>query len=283
MLGKAIQWFKLLRSTQRVNLALARGAAASALRQLDPTDPATWEFCGFSQNGEDGVIDYLSRRVKAPNRYFIEIGGSDAIENNTSWLAIARKYSGMMVEGDRETALRAEELISFLNLPLVRCVNMFAARDSAAEIKKLAVHADPDVLSLDIDGNDYHVASALLDAGLRPKIWVAEYNAAYGPSRSLTIAYREDFRVQAADSELYFGVSLAGWKRFFAGRGYRFIGVDANGVNAFFVDPAAFEPGFLAGLKVREFQENPYQLLRFRAPWNDRFALIADRPFVEIP
>jgi len=42
---------------QQITLALARGGAPSSLRNIDPFNPGSWEFCGFSQNGEDGIID----------------------------------------------------------------------------------------------------------------------------------------------------------------------------------------------------------------------------------
>lgn len=40
-------------------MSIARGAATAGLRAIDPLDPRTWEFSGFSQNGEDGIIDHL--------------------------------------------------------------------------------------------------------------------------------------------------------------------------------------------------------------------------------
>src|SRR5882672_476960 len=72
----------------RVNIALSRAAATSAQRTIDPTNPISWEFCGFSQNQEDGIIDYLCRHLKRSNRYFVEIGSHSGIENNTMWLAV---------------------------------------------------------------------------------------------------------------------------------------------------------------------------------------------------
>ena len=88
------------RAHPRIAIALARAAATSALRQLDPARPSTWEFTGFSQNGEDGIVDYLCGRLLRPHRYFIEIGASNGLENNTTWLAMARRYAGLMIDGD---------------------------------------------------------------------------------------------------------------------------------------------------------------------------------------
>src|SRR4029077_1079463 len=93
------RYVQLLRSS-RVGIALSRAAATSAARVVDATDPRSWEFCGFSQNQEDGIIDFLCRNVLRPNRYFLEIGVGDGQENNTSWLAIARRFNGLMIDGN---------------------------------------------------------------------------------------------------------------------------------------------------------------------------------------
>src|SRR6266704_2860828 len=78
--------YETLLYQNRFAMALARAAATSALRRIDRLDPATWEFCGFSQSGEDGVIDYLCEQIVHKNRYFVEIGASNGMENNSSWL-----------------------------------------------------------------------------------------------------------------------------------------------------------------------------------------------------
>lgn len=283
MIVRAVRYLKLMRRLQRVNAALARGAAGAATRRLDPADPLSWEFSGFSQNGEDGILDVLTRALREPTRAFVEVGASDFLENNTSWLALARKYTGLMIEGDPAKAAQAQELISFLELPLARCERMFVGRDSARRILELAPRPDPDVLSVDIDGNDWHVAKALLDAGLRPRIVAVEYNAAYGPEASLTIEYRDDFRIGTLEpTGLYAGASIMAWRKLLEGRGWRFVTVDSNGVNAFFVEPSAFEAGFVAALEGVAFRDNLSGALAFREPWRKRFERIKALPHVAV-
>ncbi|EQD69352.1 hypothetical protein B1A_06944, partial [mine drainage metagenome] len=68
----------------------------------------------------------------------------------------------------------------------------------------------------------------------------------------------------------------------FAQRGYRFVSVERNGVNAFFVDPACFAPAFLDGIRGLDYAENRFQLHKFRAPWSEQFQRIADLPLIEI-
>ena len=266
----------------RINMALARGAASAGLRTIDPSDPRSWEFSGFSQNGEDGIIDYLLFNLKTQNRYFVEIGASNGLENNISWLAIVRRYSGLMVEGDALLAQQCRQNFASLNWGL----QIVAARvtlDNIREVVALSLHSNPDLLSLDIDGIDHYVMKEILALGCRPKIIVVEYNSTFGPKASITVKYKPDFDIAKEHStRLYYGVSVVGWRRFFSKHGYRFVTVDQNGVNAFFVDEKEFAPSFLNGVQGLEFQENFAQQLQHRTSWEGQYELIKNSKFVEI-
>jgi len=282
MIQKLIRYLKQVRALQRINLSLARAAATSSLRTIDPTNPSSWEFSGFSQNGEDGILDELTRRLRAPNRYFVEIGASDGLENNTTWLALGRRFSGLWIEGDAAASEWCRFLLGPLNYGVdARC--LFVTRDRAAELRRTVVHADPDVFSLDIDGNDYHLVQALLAAGLRPKIWVVEYNSAYGPERRVTIPYREDFRVvPETNANLYYGCSIAAWRSLFERAGYHFVTVDLNGVNGFFIDPAAFAPAFVDGLRGVPYLPNTSHTREYGVDWRGQLERIGNRELIDV-
>jgi hypothetical protein len=262
-----------------INTALSRAAATAAARVVEPANPLSWEFSGFSQNGEDGLLDYLTRKLKNSNRYFIEIGASGGIENNTAWFAHGRKFSGLMIDGNKQTVERGQAVANFgTDLRW-----LFVNKDNISNLHDLAVHKNPDIFSLDIDGIDYYMAKSILEGGFRPKIFIVEYNSAFGPVDSKTVEYRQDFRMgQVHSTELYYGVSIAGWKTFFSSQGYKFITVDSNGVNAIFVDPAEFDAGFLSQLKGLDFAENFYQLKKFKGGWEKQSALISDVKYFTI-
>ncbi|HSB19970.1 MAG TPA: hypothetical protein VLD85_08190, partial [Anaeromyxobacteraceae bacterium] len=59
-----------VRDRQRIAIALARGGAMMQARRIDLSRPGTWEFSGFSQNGEDGILDVLRSQLTSSNRYF---------------------------------------------------------------------------------------------------------------------------------------------------------------------------------------------------------------------
>ncbi|BBO99916.1 FkbM family methyltransferase [Sulfuriferula nivalis] len=282
MFARLFNYLLDVRDRQRINIALSKGAAMMQARDIDFKKPSTWEFSGFSQNGEDGILDVLRKKLLSSNRYFIEIGAADGIENNTGWLLVAEKYNGMLIEGSAKLVERARRTIVGYSIG-AECHNMFVTKESVLELKSMAFHLDPDVFSLDIDGNDYHIAKAILDGGFRPKIFVVEYNSVYGLERSLTIEYQPTFVfTKAHPTHLYYGVSISGWRKFFANYGYRFVTVDRNGVNGFFVDPKFFDKSFLDEVQGLMFAENQSQFIKFRKSSEDQFELIADQKFITI-
>lgn len=282
MIQRLSNYLNGLRATGRMNMALSRGAATSALRRIDLARPETWEFSGFSQNGEDGIIDVLTSQMHTRNRYFIEIGAADGLENNTSWLALACKYSGLMIEGDPVTAAWGKYLICPQNYG-VEYASMFVNSKTIPQLTSLAIHKDPDVFSLDIDSIDYYIGKTVLEAGFHPKIFAVEYNSAYGPEQSLTVKYRDDFRVvNEYGKSLYYGCSLAAWRKLFADFGYRFVTVDVRGVNAFFIDPQAFDASFVEHIVGTDYLENVSHTREYKMDWTKQFELIRNFEFTQV-
>lgn len=267
--------------TDRLAMNFARGALNAQLRRLHPAEPHTWEFSAFSQNGEDGVIDYLLSLIHRPNRCFIEVGASDGLENNSSLLAYGKKYDGVMVEADPFKCGNAERFLQPLNWS-VTYLNLRASPETAADVLRASRCHDPDFFSLDIDGNDYFVLRALLEAGMRPKVICVEYNSAFGPDAALSVPYAPEAGSLPSDPlRLHYGVSVAGWRALLAGaHGYRFVTVETRGVNAFFVDPDDVD--LPDGVKGAEFAENATQLMRHGAGWEAQFAQIAHLPLTEV-
>lgn len=282
MLRRAINYLLDLRDLQRIAIGLSKGGTMMQARNIDLTNPASWEFSGFSQNGEDGILDVLRRQLVVSNRYFVEIGAADGIENNTAWLLVAEKWGGLMIEGNSRLVERARRTVLGYSIG-AEIQSQFVTISNVGRILGLIRHKNPDILSLDIDGNDYYIVRAIMESGLRPKIFVVEYNSAYGPERSQTVEYQDDFIfTKAHTSHLYYGASISGWRKFFEHWEYRFVTVDRNGVNGFFVAPEYFDPYFLNAVAGLDFAENQSQLNRFGLNSEGQYRLIANQPFVAI-
>ena len=96
-----IRFLIALRDRQRIIIGLSKGSISKTNRDIDLTKPSSWEFSGLSQNGEDGIINVLKNQLIKSNRYFIEIGTADGLENNSAWLLITENFNGLMIEADK--------------------------------------------------------------------------------------------------------------------------------------------------------------------------------------
>ncbi|ETD25943.1 hypothetical protein [Helicobacter canis] len=165
----------------------------------------------------------------------------------------------------------------------VEVVEKFIDKHNIHELLEMCLYKDMDVFCIDIDGNDYYMMKLFLDSGFSPSIIVAEYNSTYGPDKSITIQYRDDFSYSLAHpTMLYYGVSVEAWRRLLGKYGYKFITCDSRGVNVFFAKVDRFEQEFLDNIKGLAYQENFYELRKFKLPNHERFKLIENMEFVEI-
>lgn len=186
----------------------------------------------YSQNGEDGILEFLFSVVGTETNRFVEFGVGDGSECNGAFLALDRGWTGLMLEGDAALAETARARFAAAGAD-VTAVAAFVTADTINRL--LADHGmqgEIDLLSVDVDGNDYWILDAI-DV-VRARIVVVEYNASFGPDTSVTIPYDPAF-VRPRDNRLYHGASLTAFEHWGARRGYRLVGCDSLGVNAFFV------------------------------------------------
>lgn len=125
---------------------------------------------------------------------------------------------------------RARQLYRLL--PNVRIVSSFVTTDNVlAVLASAAVPRTPDLLVIDIDGNDYWVWERIL-CTYQPRVTVIEYNARWRPPREWVMPYAPDHRWRGT---AYFGASLSSLAKLGARFGSVLVGCSSNGVNAYFV------------------------------------------------
>ncbi len=199
------------------------------MRKLVGSEFEAHESRTFSQNGEDGVLAHIFDVLGTTTKFFVEFGvGADGRERNTRLLEEQHGWQGLLMDSgasDRSSHIRKEKI-------------------TAENINDLFVKYDVpgafDLLSIDIDGNDYWVWKAI---GLRyrPRVLVMEYNASVPPPRSATIEYDPGFRWNGTD---YFGASLTALERLSRRKGYALVYCERRGVNAFFVQRDLLSPSW---------------------------------------
>jgi len=179
----------------------------------------------YSQTGEDGIIEKILALLPRTDSWCVEFGAWDGLYyTNTRNLIETRNYSAVLIEAaaDRFQKLQSNFSERKNVYPLHRFVG-FTPEDSLDVILQgTPIPIDFDFLSVDIDGNDYHVWSAF--SAYRPKVVVIEFNP--------TIPTHIEF-VQPADPSLNQGASLLSLVKLGREKGYEL--VCALQFNAFFV------------------------------------------------
>jgi hypothetical protein len=187
----------------------------------------------FSQWGEDGIISWLVAELGECPKVFVEFGVEDYREANTRFLLVNRNWSGLIVDGG-DAHVRAVSASPLMWRHDIRPVSAFVDRDNVNDLlREHGFDVDLGLLSIDVDGNDYWVWEAI---AAEPLVVVVEYNSVFGPDRAVTVPYAPDFdRTRAHHSNLYFGASLRALARLAERKGYRLVGSNSAGNNAYFV------------------------------------------------
>ena len=171
----------------------------------------------FSQAGEDGVIEKVLELLPDKNNWCVEFGAWDGIlYSNTRNLVVNKKYSAILIESDQE---KFKDLQSnYSQYASVLTVNRYVGFNNHDQLdlilKSTPIPRDFDFLSIDIDGNDYHVWRAT--ENYQPKVVCVEFNP--------TIPTEVDF-VQAADKRVNQGSSLIALTELGREKGYELIAV----------------------------------------------------------
>lgn len=235
----------------------------------------------LSQNGEDGILDYLLEAVGVGPGVFIEFGFMD-MECNCLELAFARDFRGLLMDGSARGCQHARDAYRWLGKQRLEVVNAFITVENLNDlIAGQGLGGEIDVLSIDVDGVDYWLWECL--EVVTPRIVVIEYNASFGADRAITVPYEPDFvRWNKHDSGLYHGTSLLALERLGERKGYRLVGCDTMGVNAFFVRKDLDAPS-VATLTTKEaFCDHRSRVERLGLTTEQQLEKVAHLPFVEI-
>jgi len=175
--------------------------------------------------GEDGIILKVFEIIGVETEWCVEFGAWDGRQYSNTYNLITRYgWRGVMIEGDQARFRELQK--TYGSFPRVHCANRFVGFESPNTLDDiLPVMNIPqriDLLSIDIDGNDYHVWNAIL--AYRPRLVIIEFN----PTIPNDVIY-----IQDRDMDVHQGSSLLALIELARNKGYEL--VCAAGWNAFFV------------------------------------------------
>lgn len=185
----------------------------------------------YSQWGEDGIIEKIFEIIGAESKLAVEFGAWDGFKfSNTTFLwSKDLSWKAILIEGDAE---RYQELVENTKEYNVVPINAWVGigKDDCLEkiLKQHGIKQPIDLLSIDVDGNDYHIFASLKK--LRPRVIICEYNP------TIPIHY-DVYAPYAKDNN--FGQSVGALARIAAKKGYRLVALTHT--NAFFVREEEFD------------------------------------------
>jgi hypothetical protein len=240
-------------------------------------------FKALSQTDEDGVLLYVFSLLGAGKKTAVELCAGDGIECNTANLIVNHGWHALLVDGDERQIERGTEFFrrhpnTYVYPPVFK--HAWVTRDNVnAVIAQSGFSGEIDLLSIDMDGVDYWIWDAI-DC-VDPRVVVVEYQDILGPDKSLTVPYSDTFNAYTHPTTdgmpNYCGASLAAFVKLAKTRGYRLVGCNRLGYNAFFVKNP------LAQRELPEVETSScFAHAKNRWGMEHRFPLVSYLPWVEV-
>lgn len=219
----------------------------------DPRRLQRYSFQVNSQNGEDGIINEIFKRIGTTNRVFAEIGIGDGTVNNTAFL-LMQGWIGFWIDAN-DRFLTTLDNCDELHKQYLKFIVSFITKENVRTVfEELNIPEEFDLLSLDIDHNTYYIWEAL--SCYKPRVIVIEYNAIIPPDICWKVKYNPN---TVWDQTQNFGASLKALELLGKKLGYNLVGCDFNGINAFFVREDLVENKFADPFTA----ENHYEPCRY--------------------
>ena len=220
----------------------------------------------FSQSDEDSIVDQIIKRLDIDKGNFIELGVGNGSQNNTLNL-LAQGWKGIWI-GNENLIFQPGKNLKFIkswitkeNINQLISSNLFffdLENNLQSNFKSNSVN----LLSIDLDGNDYYIWDTILSSALSPKVIVAEYNGSLGPRAIWKMPY-DEFNNWKMRTDNYFGASFMALIKLF--KKYNYFPICCNsdtGTNLFLVSNE-FKHKFeeIQGLHLDDIFESPHYAL----------------------
>ena len=221
-------------------------ATQIALRQLyhfyqlniqhsDKINLSSAGFKVFSQFEEDGKILFVLAVIGIKHSSFIEIGADDGLNSNCANLALNFGWHGLFIDANKLTISRGRYFYKrypnpYGNKPVF--IHSKVTRENINDlIEKNGYSGEIDLISLDIDGNDYWIWDALTI--VNPRIVIIETHIIYG-HRNIVVPYDPAYSFPGKHAQ-YHGASPVAMVKLGQKKGYRLVGANELGFNFIFV------------------------------------------------
>lgn len=205
-------------------------------QQLASGQPLSLRDVGFrckSQFEEDGILLYIMTALGISRGTFVDIGSDDGINSNCANLAVYHGWDGLFIDGNPNSIERGKKFYdahanTWAFPP--RFKQAMVTRENVNELVS-GMPSEVDLLSIDIDGNDYWVWEALTE--VTPTVVIVETHVEFG-MRSIAVPYNKDY-VYPGKHPDYHGASVVALAKLARSKGYRLVGSNSYGFNTIYI------------------------------------------------
>jgi len=240
------------------------------------------EFKYNSQNGEDGILSFLFSQIGTTNKYAVEFGMGMGDQCNACHLILEKNWHGLLMDGGDKELTQARDFFTRagkynekvkIEKHLITCDNINPI------LTQYKVPKEIDLLSIDIDGNDYWIWKEIKN--ISPRVVIIEFNASFGPNRSVTIPYEPDFNVREEHPfGIYHGASIKALTKLAHEKGYYLLCSDTRGVNIVFLRNDLGKDKFSPLAAEKAFYRHSRR--KHLGGEDDQWELFNNFPFVEV-
>ncbi|MEY3198766.1 MAG: hypothetical protein RJA13_724 [Bacteroidota bacterium] len=237
----------------KLQMSLFYDKLLSTERNSNPKRLLKYGYKAFSQNEEDGIIQEIFLRIGTESKVFIEFGVENGLECNSLNLLYSG-WSGLWIDGNKNNIDYIQQNFSHMvhNQKLRTVLSFITAENINYLISNFSFSLQVDLLSIDIDSNDYWIWKAINI--IQPRVVVIEYNSIFRPPISLTVPYDPQ---GTFDGSCCFGASLSALEILGKEKGYSLVGCNLSGVNAFFVRNDLIQDKFFEPFTAENHYESP--------------------------
>lgn len=163
----------------------------------------------YAQFGEEAIFDYIFKHIGTTTKYIVDFGAGTLNSglSNSRYL-IESGWTGLLMDGNpaEENEIIKKEFITAENI-----VSLF---------DKYNVPKEFDMLSIDIDGNDFWVLKSILKSEYSPRVIINEFNGCLPETSLQVMKYNPNHSWGNND---YYGASFEAFKRLLNQAGYTLV------------------------------------------------------------
>jgi len=251
---------RMLAGEQTAQMILKNQYKALSKNEIAKYDFNEIGFRKYSQNSEDGILLFIFSVIGTTNKRVVELCASDGIECNAANLIINHGWQALLFDGNAEAVERGKKFYrahpDTFTLPPT-FVNAWITKNNVNElILKHNYTGEIDLLSIDMDGMDYWIWKHI--TAIKPRVVVVEIQCILGATDALTVPYEDNFKTEFIDGfGIYCGGSLNAFIKLASTKGYKLIGVEKYGFNAFFIRNDIV-PGLFPEYNTDQYENIPF-------------------------